>query len=262
MGNFNAESALRPNNLQDTYNRSFGMTDEEYTNAVNNGTYGDNKFIHDQGGYGLAQWTYWSLKSDLINHARKTNRSIDNPDVQIETLYNQLRSMNLFDKLNNANSVRDASTIMLKKFENPADQSEAVVNKRAQYSQSYYDMFANGVGGPVNEPTVSIASQYNRFGATGIKNSTVPDVTKILQNVKPSSDNSNIIEYLKKIADGIMSIVNNTDDTNSKLEDIKKIESEKKETSNNVAVIDNSKKQSNSPMFDIASNRRTNLSGS
>jgi hypothetical protein len=60
MGNLDAESGLRSNNLQDTYSREFNLTDAQYTAAVDNGTY--TKFVNDEAGYGLAQWTYWSRK--------------------------------------------------------------------------------------------------------------------------------------------------------------------------------------------------------
>ncbi|MBR3017067.1 MAG: N-acetylmuramoyl-L-alanine amidase, partial [Clostridia bacterium] len=39
MGNLYAESGLTPNNLQNTGNKSLGMTDAEYTAAVDSGTY-------------------------------------------------------------------------------------------------------------------------------------------------------------------------------------------------------------------------------
>jgi hypothetical protein len=42
------------------------MTDAEYTAAVNNGSY--TNFINDSAGYGLAQWTYWSLKRDMLEY--------------------------------------------------------------------------------------------------------------------------------------------------------------------------------------------------
>ena len=51
MGNMKAESNLQTNNLQNTYNTSLGMTDEQYTKAVDNGTY--TNFVHDSAGYGL-----------------------------------------------------------------------------------------------------------------------------------------------------------------------------------------------------------------
>lgn len=60
MGNLNAESGLRSNNLQDTYNRKLGLSDAQYTAQVDNGTY--NNFVKDAAGYGLAQWTYWTRK--------------------------------------------------------------------------------------------------------------------------------------------------------------------------------------------------------
>ena len=45
MGNLYAESALSPINLQNSYEKSLGMTDAQYTAAVDNGTY--TNFVHD-----------------------------------------------------------------------------------------------------------------------------------------------------------------------------------------------------------------------
>lgn len=42
------------------------MTDAEYTAAVDAGTY--TNFVNDKAGYGLAQWTYWSLKQEMLNY--------------------------------------------------------------------------------------------------------------------------------------------------------------------------------------------------
>ena len=56
MGNLFAESGLNPCNLQNTYNNKLGMGDEEYTKAVDAGSYGN--FVNDSAGYGLAQWTF------------------------------------------------------------------------------------------------------------------------------------------------------------------------------------------------------------
>ena len=55
MGNLYAESGLRPDNLQNTYEKKLGMTDTSYTAAVDGGTY--TGFVRDCAGYGLAQWT-------------------------------------------------------------------------------------------------------------------------------------------------------------------------------------------------------------
>ena len=58
MGNLYAESGLRPNNLQNTFEISLGMSDAQYTAAVDNGSYSKEKFARDGAGYGMAQWTF------------------------------------------------------------------------------------------------------------------------------------------------------------------------------------------------------------
>ena len=63
MGNLYAESSLNPVNLQNTFEKKLGMTDQQYCNAVDNGTY--TNFIHDSAGWGLAQWTFWSRKQNF-----------------------------------------------------------------------------------------------------------------------------------------------------------------------------------------------------
>ena len=55
IGNLYAESALNPKNLQNSYEKKLGHTDDSYTAAVDNGSYSN--FIRDSAGYGLAQWT-------------------------------------------------------------------------------------------------------------------------------------------------------------------------------------------------------------
>ena len=65
MGNLNAESALKANNLQNSYQKKLGYTDASYTKAVDDGTY--TNFIHDAAGYGLAQWTYHTRKAALLS---------------------------------------------------------------------------------------------------------------------------------------------------------------------------------------------------
>ena len=48
----------------------------------------------------------------------------------------------VWNTLVNAKSVREASDAVLLKFERPADQSEAVQVKRANYGQGYYNKYA------------------------------------------------------------------------------------------------------------------------
>jgi uncharacterized protein YcbK (DUF882 family) len=133
MGNLYAESGLRACNLQQTYEKKLGMTDAEYTAAVDAGTY--TNFINDSAGYGLAQWTYWSLKRDMLNYFKKKNKSIGDLETQMEFLAYQLSTSykSVWATLQTAKSVLEASNAVLLKFERPADQSETAQQKRASY---------------------------------------------------------------------------------------------------------------------------------
>ena len=81
MGNLYAESGLRPNNLQNSYEGKLGMADDEYTELVDHGTY--TNFAHDSAGYGLAQWTYWSRKEALLAYAKAQGASIGDLEMQL-----------------------------------------------------------------------------------------------------------------------------------------------------------------------------------
>jgi hypothetical protein len=142
MGNLYAESGLNPCNLQNTYERSLGFTDAEYTAAVDSGKYSG--FVRDCGGYGLAQWTHWSRKEALLKHVKACGASIGDLEAQLEYLFIELgRSFaSVLRTLKTAQSVREASDVVLLKFERPADQSEAAKARRASYGQKYYDRYA------------------------------------------------------------------------------------------------------------------------
>lgn len=138
MGNLYAESGLIPHNLQNSSEKKLNMTDSQYTYAVDKGTY--TNFVKDSAGYGLAQWTYWSRKENLLNFAKKKGTSIGDLNMQLEFLVQEIRTSfpAVHTALINAVSVKEASDIVMKKFEAPADQSATALNKRASYGEGYY----------------------------------------------------------------------------------------------------------------------------
>jgi hypothetical protein len=149
MGNLYAESGLKPTNLQNTYSKKLGYTDAEYTAAVDQGKY--TNFVKDSAGYGLAQWTYWSRKQNLLDFAQSKNKSIGDLNMQLDFLYKELSEgykNSVLKVLCEAKSVLEASNSVLLKFERPADQSETVQNRRAGFGQTYYDKYA---GKPATE---------------------------------------------------------------------------------------------------------------
>lgn len=148
MGNLYAESGLSPTNLQDSYEASLGYDDQSYTNAVDNGTY--QNFVHDQAGYGLAQWTYFSRKQALLTLSKGRGTSIGSLDTQLEYLARELDGGSILADLRNASSVREASDIVMIRFENPADQSERAKALRASYCEYYYNKMTLGIAAEGN----------------------------------------------------------------------------------------------------------------
>lgn len=130
MGNLDPESGLNPKNLQNSYEGILGYTDETYTEAVDSGKY--TNFVNDHAGYGLAQWTYWSRKQNLLNHARNTHRSIGDLTMQLEFLITELASYGLLTALRTATSVREASNLVLLQFERPGSVGPNATEKQRQ----------------------------------------------------------------------------------------------------------------------------------
>lgn len=167
MGNLYAESGLKPNNLQNTYEKSLKMTDATYTSAVDNGTYSN--FVRDRAGYGLAQWTYWSRKQNLLNYAKSVKKSIGDLEMQLEFLIKELSESygSVLTTLKNATKVLEASNAVLLKYERPANQSSSVQSKRASYGQKYFDKYA---------------SDSANTGGSNMSNSPLVDYTRISPN--------------------------------------------------------------------------------
>lgn len=146
MGNLFAESGLKSNNMQNDYESSVtGRTgseaDEWYTAAVDAGTY--ENFVEDAVGYGIAQWTYYSRKAGLLQHVQSKQVSISDLDAQLEYLLIELsNNQSIVDVITNTDStLEETSDIILKEFENPADQSDSVVRRRREFGSHYLEKF-------------------------------------------------------------------------------------------------------------------------
>lgn len=170
VGNAYAESGCESNNLENMYQQRFGMSDNEYMSAVDNGTY--TNFVHDCAGWGIFQFTYFTLKQGLLDYARQTNRSIGDINMQLEyswILFEKSYS-GMLKKLKSATSVLQASNAVLLDFERPADQSVSAQQKRASLGQQFYDKYAGKqVGQPqeiVQAPTTTDVTYTVKSGDT------------------------------------------------------------------------------------------------
>lgn len=175
MGNLYAESGLRPNNLQNTYEGKLGMADAEYTELVDKGSY--KNFGDDRAGYGLAQWTYPTRKAALLAHAKASGKSIGDLEMQLEFLLKELTSYGLLGKLKATSTVLEASNIILLEFEKPASMNTAATQaKRAEYGQKYFDKYATKKEGS-NVAKLTPNTVFAMNGVT-INEKIIPDGTR------------------------------------------------------------------------------------
>ena len=142
MGNLYAESALNPIDLEDKYNKQFGLTDEQYTARVDSGVY--KNFVKDAAGYGLAQWTYWTCKEAMLKYAKSVNKSIGDLEMQLEFLIKDLKNYErVWNTLLTAKTVREASDMVLLKYEIPYDRSTKVQELRTSYGMTYFNKYGD-----------------------------------------------------------------------------------------------------------------------
>lgn len=182
MGNLEAESGLRSNNLQNGYEQLLNHTDASYTKAVDNGSY--KNFVKDKAGYGLAQWTYYTRKQSLLDYAKSVGKSIGDLDMQLAFMWKEMQGYKaVMNVLKGATSVLEASNVILLQYEKPADQSEIVQNKRARYGQSYFDKFAERTAAP-EAPEV----EYYRVRKTWADSKSQLGAYKVLANAKKRAD--------------------------------------------------------------------------
>lgn len=166
MGNLFAESGLDPKNLQNSCEKRLNYTDTEYTTAVDNGTY--KNFTYDGAGYGLPQFTFPSRKEAFYKYAKAAGKSIGDLETQLLFMVKEMKKdfKSVYSALKTASDVKTASDLVLKKYEAPKDQSDAVKRKRAEYGQEYFNRFS-GAGEKKGEINMSIMVGSARIDERG-----------------------------------------------------------------------------------------------
>lgn len=163
MGNLYAESGCTPYACQPSRPYSTCMT---YIGKVDRHEISETGFVHHgcsstggiaqgQGGFGLAQWTYYTRKQNLYNYWLTQGGSIGDLDMQLRFLIIELQTnySDVWNVLINAQSVKQASDYVLHHFEKPKDQSSTVENTREGYGTDIYNQYAGTTPTPVPTPT-------------------------------------------------------------------------------------------------------------
>lgn len=130
------------NGRSDNVENRCPMSDEEYTKAVDNGSYTD--FVDDHYGYGICQWTYPSRKEALLKYAKEHGVSISDSDMQFQFLARELRSSYAYvwSILTTTQSPYEAGYEMCKRFERPQHVEESSV-ERGEKAKAIYERCKN-----------------------------------------------------------------------------------------------------------------------
>jgi len=173
LGNLYAESGVRCNNLQNSYEKKWNVTDESYTFNVDKGTWTDpingQPFAFDKGGYGLAQWTSSGRKQGLKNLADEMGKSIADESVQFLWLYTELTKSyrNVYKVLIDSNStIEECAEIVVCKYEKPAsvlgdeETKRKTVDRRIGYAKEFCTEFF-GKESVANKVANTVANNNN-----------------------------------------------------------------------------------------------------
>lgn len=145
MGNLQAESGLYPDRVQGDI--PYSDYSKTYTADVDSGAISEYDFVYNApggGGYGLAQWTFYTRKQNLYNTYKSGGYdSIGSVDLATDFLLTELKAdfSSVYETLKTATDILTPSNAVLFDFESPADQSESVQTARAEMGTSIYNTF-------------------------------------------------------------------------------------------------------------------------
>lgn len=161
MGNLYAESGLNSTNLQDACEASLGYEDGTYTEAVDSGSY--DAFATDWAGYGLAQWTWQERKQNLLSFAQDAGLSVGSLDLQLRFVAWELEERGLLPELQAVCSVREASDLVLFRYEAPLDTGAQTQTVRYGLSMTFYNQFA-GTLSQGQKDILEVAANPSAYG--------------------------------------------------------------------------------------------------
>lgn len=150
LSNWLIESGFRSDNAQNSKMNAWGITDEEYVQRVDDGTWisPDEKhadFAHDGCGMGLVQWTSSGRKQGLWDYVRKNSKSIADFQSQLDYAYIEYTSPSYKktkEGLEAAQSAYDAAIVIMTTFEKPASMNDPAKQKeRGDLAEEFYQKY-------------------------------------------------------------------------------------------------------------------------
>ncbi len=176
IANWEAESALRPDNVEDRLHANTGMSDAEYTAAVDNGSYPN--FVNDGYGYGYYQLTFSTRKLNFLSFAKEMGTSIGDGKTQtsfaLHELMTEYEYRYLYSFLCSTNDLYTATSRICKEFERPDVNN---ISERYGYAK-IWDKLLSGqvikpadniasVPAPITRTDFTLSFRYLAYGCTG-----------------------------------------------------------------------------------------------
>lgn len=121
LGNWQCESNNEPFRLQGDFS-PYKTASKAYVQGITSGSITRDQFAHDQKGFGLAQWTYFSRKYALYDFWKASGKALDNAEMQTDFAMKELREdyRALLDFLKSTNDVFTACSRICREYERPA----------------------------------------------------------------------------------------------------------------------------------------------
>ena len=180
MGNMSHESGMISYRVQGDFSPNY-TTSRSYTDSVDSGSVSEYNFVHKGpggGGYGLAQWTFYTRKQKLYDRKKEENKSIGDLKMQLDFYDYELEADygSVYNTVTTASSVKSACDSVLLDYESPENKYSKISERNAT-CQSIYDKYKDYV-----TPTVTNTSSTGGTDNSSSAGDGYPEGTYSLSN--------------------------------------------------------------------------------
>lgn len=159
---------INPKIVQTSYRKKYGITNDEYTAKVDNGTWKTPDtglpFTADKIGYGLFQYTSSGRKTNLYNYAKSKNASVGDWQIQCEWAYKEIHSTgyaNVRKALDEGTDIEKCALVFMREFERPASKDDPVYQqKRIDYAKQFYAEFFEKENKKMGTPILALSAGH------------------------------------------------------------------------------------------------------
>lgn len=163
LGNLEGEcGGLEAKRVQGHYDTPVDQYCEDYTAKADKYVFnGDasakSSFINDEVGYGLAQWTYFSRKDELIEYAKKTSQSVGSLPMQLEFIWVEFEKGYKDDYLK-TDTIDSAINYLVDVFEQPSNPTKAK-SERKDFANSKFQPMLSDLQAAYSGRSITTTSQ-------------------------------------------------------------------------------------------------------